>query len=428
MRLPDILCFSEGNIYSINRYEAIINELKFFSSVISVWGEVFKFNITGILIVGTTPVVVFPKNYSIPDTYDSKRVEASVLLRVLLRYQFEHPSRLEEQDLFLGNDENHNSRIISAIFLIEDYQKYGYLNRKVDLSSAYRTGYIDWPATINKTFPYISHKRPVYLSPIMRSAVIDPSNIIRSIHKFVIADCTRLWGWILGCSPIDHLDPLPCSLSEAISILEMELTRTFVQRDVNVIKNMIEYLSYTTGENRSHNLEILATPYFYWVWEAICGYIFDNQYGSLKSIIPQPVWESKAIKANITQRPDILFVENNDFYILDAKYYNYHLSLPGWSDVVKQMFYKYTIEKQLHSLLGRRLIGEIKNINNIFILPEDSERDITYLGYVHVKEVDQLGKIDAFAINTKRAMKAYATRNKADFRSLLINEFHILAM
>ena len=134
--------------------------------------------------------------------------------------------------------------------------------------------------------------------------------------------------------------------------------------------------------------------------------------------LPQPVWESDLVDGHISQRPDIFMVHNQGLYILDAKYYDYNHNVPGWHDVVKQLFYRHTMKSIEHSREYMRTLPNTREIHNAFLFP-GNDSDFQYVGRVHVPRVADLGEIRAFAIDQRKAMSAYAYRNDHDFPELI---------
>ncbi|WMI82452.1 LlaJI family restriction endonuclease [Anaerotignum sp. MB30-C6] len=421
--LEGVRVFTEGYWYLKKEHEDIIDLFEKNSAVLAINGLHFSFRITGFLICNNNPVVIFPKNFVTCET--CFKTDASILLRTLLRYRMEkiHP---EDESAFLnGNESNSNGRIISAIMLLNDYQNYGFLKRVEKIKTTRSNGNIDWNATINKTIPIINHNRPIYVEPIIKKTAYNANHIVIQIHKAVISECAELWGWITGFSGVSVSFSMPCSAEDAVRILTKELTITYANREINVLRNMIAYLKCKIGKNTQEHIEMLATPYFYYTWEYICSHVFENQYGVWSSILPQPAWKETSGKYNISQRPDILFAHRDCFYILDAKYYDYNKSLPGWQDAVKQLFYQYTIENSKAPPTVRAL-SSVNYLYNAFILPENTETEIKYLGYVEVDNVSGLNKIHAFAMNTRTAMEAYAGGLKSKLKFEVIERLKAL--
>ena len=260
------------------------------------------------------------------------------------------------------------------------------------------------------------------MKPIMKSFINDPLNILQRIHKYVVYNCAELWGWLFNFS-VDNIGQteLPCSYDEAVSVLTAELSVSFVQRDISLINVLLDYLKALHGKDYAGKTEILSTFYFQWIWEAVCGYIFDNNYNQFKAFVPMPKWFSSRFSGRIEQRPDILFYHERVLYILDAKYYNFHESVPGWHDTVKQFFYRYTILNNIKK--AEKIIGSpVGSIKNIFIFPGQEERDLEFIGYVSIPEVPSLDKIYSYVINTKKALEAYSEQSQTLFKQLLVND------
>ena len=418
----DIQCFSEGKQYKNEMYADLLLELKQNPDVLVVYPCYFKFVITGLLIIKNRPVVIFPKNYFIPETTQGKKSEAVILLKTLMRYRSEREHPSNEVEMLFGGDAYSSGSIASSIFIMDDYINNGAIRRKIKLTSTTRTGRIDWVRTINKTIPYINHNRPAYIKPLMKSSIIDYNNIITLIHTAIAKECIEMWSWVSGYKFDYDLQELPVNIPEAISVLREELYNIYDQHDTAVLRALIEYLEAKNGTENSNKLEILATPYFYYVWEFICGHIFSNQYFKLSRFIPQPEWNSPFVKSTISQRPDILFLDKNAFYIFDAKYYDYTHNLPGWYDIVKQMFYKYTIEKLVASKNCPPMLSHVDRFINVFIMPENSIAHSTYVGCVEVEGVSELGKIYSFSINTRQAMESYASGTSSSLKEDLTNQ------
>ena len=170
------------------------------------------------------------------------------------------------------------------------------------------------------------------------------------------------------------------------------------------------------NHNFSKNtLFIYATPYFHWVWEKICSFLFSNQ---KEIVLPKPYWEVNNEKSYTEQIPDVLFKFNNTIYVLDAKYYRTKYApkkLPGWGDLVKQFFYAHTLKKTLE-----KQFGNVK-IENIFLFPGTTENEIEYLGYAAVEGLSSLGKINGFVLDVYKAMQHYVNYDKGNFKEKLIS-------
>lgn len=413
--MPQPVCFIDNKRYDCGCYPEIVAAFSDYPDICQVNDNTFQFRVVGVLSTGNQPVVIFPKNYAINMDERELVSDAKVLARVIIRYRNEGQHSAEELNLLYGSSNMSSGRIAAAMFLLDDYCRRGYLTRQATCVSSHKTGRIDWVATINKMQPVVSNGYPIYTTPIMRRRVTDQNNIIVLAHKYVIGECFREWGWFFGYDDINEQTvPLSVSLTEIVRCLQKELRRTFLEREIQVIKYLIQYLTEKAGHEEKRVVDVMATRYFSFVWESVCGYLMNNQYSKFKTLLAQPEWESDLVGGHIAQRPDIFLIKNQGLYILDAKYYNYNINIPGWHDVVKQLFYRHTMNSIFHSREFTRLLPGVREIYNAFLMPGNGE-DCIYIGRVHVPQVADLGEIKAFAVNQKKAFSAYAYRNDAVF-------------
>lgn len=416
--MPQPICFSDGTYYDCSRYPAVSDALVEYPDICTVNVKGFQFKVVGVLCLADLSIVVFPKNYKELLPGKTYIAESKTLIKTLLRYRRENRLEEKEKKYLYGDSQLNGNRIASAFFLLEDYCQNGYITRQSEISAIGQNGSIDWVSTINKQTPVFSNRRLIYTNPIIRKRKTDNNNIVHLTHRYVISECFKEWGWLFDYdSSIDFSSPLPLPVNETIDALRKELQQTFLTREVHVIQELIHYLSEISGSNKSKRLDIIATPYFSFVWEAICGFLFDNQYSRLKPLLPQPVWESDIVNGSIAQRPDIFYV-NDALYILDAKYYNYTHNIPGWHDVVKQMFYRHSMASIRESREYQRVLPFQKEIFNAFLFPGNNQ-DLLYVGKVHVPKVADMGKVLAFAINQEKAMDTYSKRESNGFCTTL---------
>lgn len=417
--MPQPVCLTDSTYYPCSQYPNITELISGFPDICTINGDLFQFKVVGVICIGEQPVVVFPKNYDLPDEPELQIAEARNLVRGLLRYKNERENENEENAIFYGQNNVSSNRIVTAIALLEDYCQNGYIKRQLEVSSQNYQGRTDWMTTVNRTTPLFNRRMPLYCDPVVRRRISDDDNIVCLAHKFVISDCFREWGWLFDYNLLSHYEvKLPLSVREVVLRLKSELRNTFLDREIFIIKHVIQYLSELSGNEKQSNLDIIATPYFSFVWESICGYLFNNKYSEFKRLLPQPIWDSDIVAGNISQRPDIFTVGSDSLYILDAKYYNYHKNIPGWPDVVKQLFYRYSMVAISNTREYRKYLPNIKEIFNAFILP-GNEEDFLYLGRIYVPKINDLGEIKAIAINQRRALSAYAKRDDDTFLRLV---------
>ena len=132
-------------------------------------------------------------------------------------------------------------------------------------------------------------------------------------------------------------------------------------------------------------------------------------------------------------RPDTIFINDNNFYILDSKYYKYGVTgfnkdLPGTDSIQKQVTYGEFVN------INFNLDKQYSNIYNAFIIPYNKEENIFntneqvhYCGYAKCNwELNNIFdkkflNIAVILLDTKTIIDAYFETNK-DIKEWLVNE------
>ena len=425
--MPDPKYFVDSKAYQISSYQSIFDILKNYPDICRIDRDTFTFKIVGVICLQGEQLIVFPKAYVEALGKGPSVDDARLLVRVLMRYRNEgvHTS-FEKEFLFNGHGMSSN-HIAAAMFLIEDYCQNGFIKHNTIIISQQTKGKTDWQSTINKTIPIFSDESVLYCFPITKNQTPDSNDIVTVSHKYVVRKCFDEWGWCFGYNaPPKDIIKLPFQVPEVIRQLEARLQMTYIEREILVIRNIIEILSDQSGINNTSIIDLMATPYYSFVWEAICSFVMDNRYSQLKSILPQPEWDSHLVQGSISQRPDIFWVYENILFILDAKYYDYSQTLPGWHDIVKQLFYRHTMQQVSSTYEYQKHLPGGKMIFNAFLFPSNSGCD-EVIGRVYVPRITDLGEIKAFSINQKQAMKNYVFRDDTSYskklRQFILNTF-----
>jgi hypothetical protein len=389
--------------------------------------EKIIFKVTGLLIYNNTFFVIFPKSYKLPALVSEEKNHIEVLTQVLLKYRNEAVLEPLESELLDGEKGRNRGNIITAYHLIQDFLQNGYLKKEIRVKASSQNGMIDWPSTINKKQPVFSGNSIIYMDPIYKKTKIDQQNLLLKLHRYCVYQGFKKYGWLLGLSQ-DFVEPESdvlsiYELSFILSFLNKELNNTYVEREINVINLLVLYFAGIDPENPEKKLETLATPYFQNVWETMCSVNFSNQYNLLKQLIPKLKWEIESNAPVQPQRPDLMIVREKTLYILDAKYYNIEKNLPGWGDIVKQLFYAFTIFTNIKAkkrVMPHLKLNKITEVYNAFLFPSSESEAIRYTGKVEVEGNNQLGNIKAFKVNTFLMMKCYIGIERISYINSLI--------
>ena len=397
--------FIELERYSYSSYKDIIPIDLFLDGLCTREHQEIFFTFSGIVITDHGMIVVFPKGYTIPNEKDELKKHTVNLLETLIRYR--QTKNIDEYEKELLGGIGNNKSISSLFWILKDYFDYGLINIQETKYRINSNGSINWNRTIKQLNPVISNQQPVYLDFVNKYNNTNYNDLTYKIHKYAVHQSLNTFGWLLGVDYEDTDSQLFINKELAIYHLENMRQQTFVDREIELYQNLIEFLEGSSSNQETKDKVItFLTPHFHTVWEEICDFIFDGQI-DYDEMIPRPFW-SKDHQIWYTQQiPDIIFVENQLLYILDAKYYRINYKLPGWGDLIKQFFYAKTLDIPY-------------NIKNIMIFPSSSPNTIEYLGFAEIERNKDFGRVNGYIIDIYKAMRSYVRKDKGEFRQKLI--------
>ena len=253
----------------------------------------------------------------------------------------------------------------------------------------------------------------------MRQRAYDEMDQLRRIHARIVTECYSLLGWILDIEIPYEVSSIAAKErpSEMLSFLDREKKTTYSARELKLIALMQEFLLETAVDQGYSNASIFGTLNFDAVWEKACKAAFADK-EILRCFTPQPKWHRKEtiielVKAKSPRQvPDILAYKEETLYVLDAKYYDVSVSLPGWHDIVKQIYYQDTAERMVKANPSLAAKYRVKQTVNAFLFPydEEGEDDCLLVGNVDLPEIDdgnRWGNIVAYAVNTWDCLGCY---------------------
>lgn len=262
-------------------------------------------------------------------------------------------------------------------------------------------GRINWSKTLRKRNPVLVKKKLVYLDLITSKNDLVIDQDVTLIHASILKEATIRFGWLFNFEFNFNCENVKYNTKEFQYKLQKSLNNTYVGREITLFKKLLSYLKFVSKEKKSDGLCYMVTPFFNSIWEKICA-LFIGDIPKLHSMVPNPYWVFKGQLYNTTQKPDILLQLGNKLVIFDAKYYRIKVGLdklPGWGDIVKQLFYALSMKESFNGVF------------NIFLFPDTpdtKDSGFAFLGYASVsKKEDEFGKISAFGLDIETVMKFY---------------------
>ncbi len=362
--------------------------------------------------------IIFPIGYDIPkDSEEDCRKSVINLFKII---GLAHEKNLDYED---GGDflkDSEGLPVDSYMWVLTDYIENGLYSDNEKKYIQQQKGKINWKKTFRTKF-LISNNSLIYLNPVVEQNS-NIKNIITEIHSYCIDKSIDTIGSLYqGISKLNFIHPNIKRINYYIQLIDKEKLKTFDDRKKLLLYHLRRILveQIDGGKNDIRNYGI---RHFEHVWEYMVNKLFGDD--NIKEYYPttnyylfdkDPYTPSKL-------RPDTIFVANNNFYIIDSKYYKYGITgnnkdLPGSDSIQKQVTYGEFINKNFN------LDNKYDYIYNAFIMPYNKKtkpfdfgKKIEYCGYAICnwklsKEYNnKYLKIAIILIDTKTLVDGYFDR------------------
>lgn len=375
----------DGQIIKPEDYQLANPEINFLkdNGILQFVSRKYYIDFVGCVFLGGELFVCFPKTTILQSIGDEEvKEKGRLLIKSILKYIAQAKKELSNTELAKEFDSSHTKEWLDQINLykklLEDYRMNGLIKEGSRKTFRGSSGKINWSKTIKNSQPIINSNGSVlYLETTVQKPITSLNKTVDEIHKFCLAKADSIFGWYFSnngknsCTPFEiNKNKLRFSVETAKRIIRRELKSEYATRKIILYKLILNILD---NENEIGEGRILGINNFWRMWEYMCSTLFKNVYKEkYKERIPQPVYRDGQQKevsrgGSIGQRYDIISEAPNYLLLVDAKYYDIRKNLPGWADIVKQLFY----EKNL------RLLSEKPIINTFCLpLPKGSEADM----------------------------------------------------
>ena len=373
--------------------------------------------------------IIFPIGFNIPSDEEECRKSVINLFKTI---SLAHEKKLDYED---GGDFSSDSEglpVDSYMWIISDYIANGLYSDNEKIYIQQQKGKINWKRTFKTKFLINKDKSLVYLDPVVEQNS-NIKNIITEIHSYCVDKSIDVIGPLYyGLSKISFIKPNPKRIRYYIQLIDKEKLKTFDDRKKLLLYHMKRILLEQI-DNGNNPIKDFGVRHYEHVWEYLVNSVFGND--NIEKYYPTTnyVFTSKDSYSPSKLRPDTIFIENNDFYILDSKYYKYGVTglnkdLPGTDSIQKQVTYGEFINTNFN------LEKQYNGIYNAFIIPYNKEENdfhvktiIHYCGYAKCNwelnnQYDKkFLKIAVILLDTKSLIDSYF-ENDNSIKSFLINE------
>ena len=174
------------------------------------------------------------------------------------------------------------------------------------------------------------------------------------------------------------------------------------------------------------------------IWQDMCAAVLASCYGEVHTALycaPEFTPDSAAaLPAGFApdfraQMPDLLCLRGDTLHVLDAKYYDYRHTFPALPDMIKQYFYRYSLQERLVALqkaadlpaglttAGWESYRRLRVGGNMLLLPlfqqERAPETAVHIGTLRLPFTPSLGHIDVWLLNLQLMMAAYTGQTEA---------------
>lgn len=375
--------------------------------------------------------IVFPLGYRIPED-NKERIES--IKQLFKTIKLSHDRKIDYEDSGEHINDASGLPIDSFQWIINDYLENGIYIDNEKVYSQDSKGKINWKRTFKTKF-LINKKSLVYLNPIIEKNN-NIKNIISEIHAYCIDKSTEiLWFIYNKISKVGNVKKP--NLTNYLNIINEELVRSFDDRKKLLLYHMKRIIVSEIESNSKNDIRDYGIRHYEYVWE----YIVNELYGTedIKKYYPDATYHIRDVNEFSASklRPDTIFKDdNNNFYILDSKYYKAGTTakdrtklkdiLPNTDSIQKQITYGDFILKNF------KIKENINDIYNAFIIPYNKDennlnlsKNIENIGYAtcnwkDIKPIDEKYlKIQIIFIDTKYLIDSYF--NKETDKNVLID-------
>ncbi|NRD30664.1 LlaJI family restriction endonuclease [Shewanella sp. DC2-4] len=323
----------------------------------------------GLITYASITAIFLPRNSKISSSL--KRPElARNLLKAIQRYKLSADAATETADN--GKEIVGSDSISLIVKLLDDFVLNGIYAQRIE-EHRLNLGKTDWKRTINQRTAFIISDSVFYPDVIGSRKLVDQNSDISRIHAQIVREICNKAGWIAFPKPdvpLQELSSIPSisyGIETQIQMLNRELYMSYSDRDISLLKGLIQYLEKKRGDDSSDLVIGIRECHGFWERMLDCC-LMHKESVNHRLLAPLFKISGNYILASAKgQRTDTVLKHPTaqKYVIVDAKYYSAHnvRTSPQLSDIVKQFYYAKAMSI---------LVDNVEDITNIFIFPGKS--------------------------------------------------------
>ena len=398
------------------------------SKGLTLQGDSERVSFVGVILNNDSVNIFLPRSSILPSGKAQTYQVASNVMLAIEKY-----GRSSAKTLINQVDEGSGYKNLAQLTLLKelltDFIQNGIYSKRKQIRRI-NQGKVDWKKTVNGFNPYPSRDgQPVYIDTYGVNREDFSNCEVAKIHAKVISIIDQRISWLLlGDRRLDTLalreyQKPTGEVGYQILQLRREIATTYSDRDIRLLRMLIDFLERLAGLNESPL--VIGLTKFHFCWEAMLAKVLEFV-EPVNSKLPFPVYVDSAgceLPANPSSMITDIFMHDHArrvIAVVDAKYYaaTKASDSPRWKDIVKQLFYDQAIET----------LSLNASIKNIFVFPGNEgnmkkvavrRRDVDKQGTVSF--VDKFKPIYCYYVDPLAVIESY-TKNKkmAEFSVTLL--------
>ena len=244
-----------------------------------------QFIFVGMLLINNIPMFVIPK-YVVNDDEGQQLIIIKSIIRLMNSFSEREKLDSDEIEYLSLEKESLEENIIPIMcYLLDDYLDNGIYMNEIEATEINGDGDINWERTIEEIDPVVINKQWLYSDFITYRNVLNENNYITKLHGTIINDCLKFFddkqlNMIFDYSYISNVDNSFEEFDDYNNVcneIDKEITIQFNDRKRRILQAMKLYIEKKCGA-REASLSLYGTRNFKWIWEVVCGYVFENEF------------------------------------------------------------------------------------------------------------------------------------------------------
>lgn len=358
---------------------------------------------------------VFPCQYTETKPTDDTDAERSELIKLQKAEAKKLLSLIKcvQKEFSFGGSGDESFQFYSMIWLIRDFIDRGYYTETERVVRRGDHGRIDWKHTFRHSAIYFDGGNLLYRDFYVQKNMLDSGNLLVQIYKCCLAYSAECIGFLYNVS---QTEPSVFRIDSASDVgfmcyrVQKELSKTFNSYKQMLLRHLLTILKGRQGKIKAVSL-CMHDKEFEYVFEFLIDSVFGTE--NVQDFYNKYGYEIDGKRVAASKlRPDTIMKNPNsgdpDYFVLDAKYYNYGYTsdphdLPQASAIAKQIGYNFYLHENYIDEKG----NGGKTFYSVFLLPFAAERKDGELA-----SIDCAFQLVGYATNRKAPMASGRAENK----------------